>query len=132
MTEPYNADIHGWLTEEYSMHHSHSPAMGSDGDAENGPSLNHYIGPYDTYEDDEFVVYIGPDGKVAYCEEFEEEDEFDEDREIYDDSGELVYADYYHGQFVDRVCQKCGSHFRGMPDHGHCDPCADAIERGGW
>lgn len=65
------------------------------------------------------------------CDHEEEEHEEDTPEEIYDSEGNVVWSQYYEGQFVDRTCQGCGSKFRGMPDHGYCSTCADIRERGG-
>lgn len=35
---------------------------------------------------------------------------------------------FRHGE--EKTCERCGAGFRGMPDHGFCDTCADAIEAG--
>lgn len=64
-------------------------------------------------------------------EEFEDDEpEFDNDEDIYGPDGEVVYSPWYERMKVDRKCQGCGVHFKGMPDHGYCDRCADKIERG--
>lgn len=54
----------------------------------------------------------------------------DEEDDIYGPDGDIVYSRYYEAQKVDRTCGYCKRVFRGMPDHGVCDSCADRIERG--
>lgn len=64
-------------------------------------------------------------------EEVEDESWYDEQEDVYGPDGEVVYSPYYESLKVDRKCEGCGRHFRGMPDHGFCDSCADIRERGG-
>lgn len=54
----------------------------------------------------------------------------EEDEDVYDEYGNTVYSPYMESLKVDRVCSHCRTHFRGMPDHGYCDRCADRRERG--
>jgi hypothetical protein len=65
-----------------------------------------------------------------YFDDDDKDEDFDEQEEIYDGEGNVVWSQYYEGQFVDRTCEGCGSDFRGMPDHGFCSSCADKRERG--
>lgn len=55
----------------------------------------------------------------------------DDEEDVYGPDGEVVYSPWFERQKIDRVCEACGRGFRGMPDHGFCDPCADVRERGG-
>ena len=58
------------------------------------------------------------------------EDDYDE--EFFEDveDGEIGYAWLLQARGMDLQCGRCGATFRGMPNHGFCDPCADAIEAG--
>lgn len=69
------------------------------------------------------------DASEIYDDGDEHEDPFDQEV-IYGPDGEVVYDPWYESQKVDRQCEACGRKFRGMPDHGFCDSCADKRERG--
>lgn len=63
-----------------------------------------------------------------------DDDDFEDDDELelfedYED-GEIGYVRFLQAHGVERTCARCGTPFRGMPDHGHCNACADAIEAG--
>ena len=69
------------------------------------------------------------------CEEFENgycpDCEFGDDTNEFDtDDDNLAYARMLNRQGVERECQYCKTKFLGMPDHGVCNSCADAVERG--
>jgi hypothetical protein len=68
---------------------------------------------------------------VDVIDDDDDEYEYIEDDEIYDRDGNVVWSRHYEGAFVNRVCQGCDSTFKGMPDHGFCNSCADIRERGG-
>jgi hypothetical protein len=65
---------------------------------------------------------------MAMDDEFEDDDEI----ELFEDyeDGEIGYARFLRAHGVDRECRRCGAAFRGMPDHGYCNACADTIEAG--
>ena len=63
-----------------------------------------------------------------------DDDDFEDDDELelfedYED-GDIGYARFLQARGVDLTCAGCGTPFRGMPDHGYCKACADAIEAG--
>ncbi len=85
---------------------------------------------YDRDEPEYEIDRDAPEDDSMNDETFEEDEGYVEPEEIYDAEGNLVWAEYYDGQFVDRTCTYCKSTFRGMPDHSVCNPCADRLERG--
>ncbi len=72
-----------------------------------------------------------PGREIAEQFDDEDDDDFDEPEELYDPEGNVVWSASYEGQFVERTCVGCSEKFRGMPDHGYCNSCADIRERGG-
>lgn len=63
---------------------------------------------------------------------YEDDDLFFDDMDDYydDNDREWSYQRLLARQGVDCTCEYCGTRFVGMPDHGVCNRCADAIERG--
>lgn len=73
----------------------------------------------------EFDATTMKEGVCVECRQ-----EFGDDEPVYGPDGETLYDPWFEKQKVDRTCEGCGRGFRGMPDHGFCDSCADARERG--
>lgn len=59
--------------------------------------------------------------------DFEDDDEL-ELFEDYEDGTSATPGFFRHAAWT--LPARCGTPFRGMPDHGYCNACADAIEAG--